>query len=132
MSVNTVPSWAKVGAEVVCITETWPDPVVLDIPMPPIHRLPMLNEVLVIREVIGPDAYAKFGLHPSGGCCLRFDISDWAFPVSNFRPVQSTAKPVSMESDIALFERIAEEVSQPLTTLTDALNLAWFVYGVEE
>lgn len=122
MSVNTWPAWATLGARVILVD---------GLNSVDGHDKPHLEgQVFIIIEK--SDAFGEPAVRTRNA--ETGDENDpWTFGrLSRYRPVQSTAKPVSMEEDLALFERIAEEVNQPLTTLTDALNLAWLAYGVEE
>lgn len=84
------------------------------------------GEVYTIANIIGPFLNLFEDPH------LLEPHRGWL--ISRFRPVQSTAKPVSMEEDLALFERIAEEAEQfsKVDILLRALEVAWDRYGVDE
>lgn len=115
MPAPTMPSWARIGAEVVCVDDAFGDAVALD--LLGIVRLPMLHEVLTISWAgIGParDVYLRGRLvgRSAGGAWLLFaeipvrqgHALGIAWPADHFRPVLRG----SLEDDLALFRRIAD------------------------
>ena len=85
----SVPAWAVRGREVVCIKDGWSDNWCRLMGAVPPDRVPMLNEVLRIEEVL---------VDPSPiviGCFLSFEgIPPFLYEVSNFRPL------VTLETDL--------------------------------
>lgn len=105
----TIPSWAVPGARVVCVDDSWnrigPD------------RVPMLHEVLTIKEVLTRADYAAVGVNCVPACTLAFvELGhDWTFNSNCFRPTV----PIRTEAeDTAMFKRIAYG-----TTIVERLDL---------
>lgn len=87
-------AWAVPGAEVVCIDDNWSYATCALFGIEPPSRVPMINEVLTIREAL-PMAHAK------GGISLSFEELDpvFGFAVVAFRPLVSR----TIEQDMAIF-----------------------------
>lgn len=88
--------WAVPGAKCVCIDDVWGNgfrgrqaP----------SRLPMLNEVLTIKEVFGAEEWA--GANIPGGAAVSFvELGhDWCFAISSFQPLVTRTQ----EQDLAIF-----------------------------
>lgn len=103
MTNQATPTWAVPGAKVVCVDDAWNKggPT----------RLPMLREVLTIKEVLTRDDYAAVGVsYVIPPVVLSFHElgHDWTFNAGNFKPL---AEPKSEAHDVALFEDIVRGMS---------------------
>ena len=93
----TSPSWAVPGARVVCVDDSWNK-------IGP-SRVPMLHEVLTIKDVLTRADYAAVGVDCVPACTLSFTElgHDWTFNANCFRPTTPTrteAEDVRMIKDL--------------------------------
>lgn len=107
-----IPSWARVGRQVVCIDDDW-SAYAVGCDALGITRLPMRNEVLTIVRV-GVSGGRQFEAggrqwRELGGVWLGFaEIPDQGrarginFPASHFRPLVGS----TLEADLALFRKL--------------------------
>ena len=87
----SAPSWAVPGREVVCVFDDWDDSACRLLGVRPPDRVPMLNEVLRIRDAI---LVKMPGYEPA--FCLAFEgLPPFYYPVDFFRPV------ITIEDDMA-------------------------------
>jgi len=95
---SDIPSWVRPGAQCVCVDDRWQDLSHLFGGRSP-DRVPMINEVLTIRDVVGRDELKKawegrFTIpHQWDGALLSFNElgHDWLFSYTHFRPLISQA-----------------------------------------
>lgn len=89
----SAPSWAVPGREVVCIYDDWDDSACRLLGIRPPDRVPMLNEVLRISDVLmGEDVPSGI----AGVCYLSFDgIPPFLYCATAFKPV------ITIEDDMA-------------------------------
>lgn len=87
----SAPSWAVPGREVVCKADGWNVDALISLGVQPPDRVPMLNEVLRIRDAI---LVKMPGYEPA--FCLAFEgLPPFYYPVDFFRPV------ITIEDDMA-------------------------------
>lgn len=99
-------SWAAPGVKCVCIIDDWQDIPGMGSP----SRLPMINEVLTIKEVmVAGDLNSLSSRFQFVGEAARTVIisfhelgHDWFFAVRNFRPLITKTQ----EQDLALFRHL--------------------------
>ncbi|WP_284388814.1 hypothetical protein [Devosia yakushimensis] len=97
-------SWARPGAECVCIDDAWDMPAFYKVP----HRLPMLNELLTVAAVQAKrgEVWLKFSEIPDDQSCDGQRSVDIWYISTSFRPI---IKP-TVEQDIALFKHHLDQV----------------------
>ena len=119
---SSVNTWPSVGMKCVCI-KRGPWTVAYGC-LPGGEVFPEYGDVLTIRDVEDGDLRFVEIVNPR----VRVGNTETTFSVTRFRPLVTKTQ----AEDIALFLSIANEVEKPLVNLTDALNLAWELYGVDE
>lgn len=92
-------AWARPGVKCVCIKDDWLYDVAERMGLNPPHRVPMIREVLTVKEVVHIDQF--MGSEIPGGASLSFHEMghDWGFAVANFKPLITGAQ----EQDVSLF-----------------------------
>ena len=95
--------WAAPGKQCVCINDSWNfelSEMAGILPFPP-SRVPMLNEVLTIRDVFTPETVSWAELAP-GGAIMSFQElgHDCCFAIAHFRPL------ITEEDDVEMFRSI--------------------------
>lgn len=92
-------SWAKPGVKCVCINDEWSDIQCRLLGVEPPSRVPMINEVLTIKEVFSHTferGLAAASFHELG--------HDFGFATVCFRPLTTG----SQEQDVALFTHLLD------------------------
>lgn len=106
---SAMPSWVAIGRECVCINADWNDDACLRLGIQPPSRVPMLNEVLRIVQVV--DGAVTTGCLDT--CYLAFEgIPPFLYAVNCFRPL------VTLEDDITTY--FAELLNAPVRITEEA------------
>lgn len=97
-------SWAAPGKQCVCVDDNWQDTLCRSFGMPTPSRVPMINEVLTISEVLGGEQYPMV-LLLEGQVALSFvELDhDFLFSITHFRPL------ITEEDDVEMFRSIVKE-----------------------
>lgn len=98
-------AWAKPGVKCVCIRDDWKGFEVYErmgIHVP--SRLPMINEVLTINEVMDDLSHVPGRVTSNIGLTFVELGHDWGFALDCFRPLITK----SQEDDVALFRSLLD------------------------
>ena len=102
-------TWAKPGVKCVCVDDNWKEEF-MGRPVP--SRVPMINEVLTVRQVFSADMWP--GLIIPGGLVMSFDeLGDegcWFYAVAHFKPLVTRTQEQDLEQFIPLLSTKPHEV----------------------